>query len=61
MSRPMHRQVVIAGPSDLRIEDQDPPLPGVGELLIYPDAVGICGTDVELLAGTMGYVTAGKA
>lgn len=57
----MHRQVVIAGPSDLRIEDQDPPLPGVGELLIYPDAVGICGTDVELLAGTMGYVTAGKA
>ncbi|TDO50139.1 2-desacetyl-2-hydroxyethyl bacteriochlorophyllide A dehydrogenase [Kribbella sp. VKM Ac-2527] len=56
-----HRQAVLIGPNDLRVRTQTGGTPGAGELLITPDAVGVCGTDLELLAGTMGYLTDGGA
>jgi len=56
-----HRQAVLLGPNDLRIRPQTGRTVGPGELLITPDAVGVCGTDLELLAGTMGYLTDGGA
>jgi 2-desacetyl-2-hydroxyethyl bacteriochlorophyllide A dehydrogenase len=52
---------VIGRPDDLRIIEMTIDGPGPGELLITPDAVGVCGTDLELLAGTMGYLVAGAA
>jgi 2-desacetyl-2-hydroxyethyl bacteriochlorophyllide A dehydrogenase len=37
------------------------PTPGPGQLLIAPDAVGICATDLELQDGSMPYLTSGVA
>jgi len=56
-----HRYAVLAGPHLLDVHPQSALTPGPGELLIKPDVAGICGTDLELLAGTMGYLTAGSA
>lgn len=56
-----HREVVLVGPHDVRIAEVDSGEPGPGQLLIAPEAVGICGTDVELLEGTMGYLTIGQS
>jgi threonine dehydrogenase-like Zn-dependent dehydrogenase len=37
------------------------PVPGPGEVLVRVRAVGICGTDLEICHGTMGYYTQGRA
>ncbi|MEU4293073.1 alcohol dehydrogenase catalytic domain-containing protein [Kribbella sp. NPDC026596] len=54
-------QVVLGGPQYLRVAIQPAGTPGPDELMIAVDAVGICGTDLELLAGSMGYLTIGRA
>lgn len=56
-----HREITLAGPHDIRVQDVDTRGPRPGQLLIAPEAVGICGTDVELLEGTMGYLTTGQS
>jgi L-iditol 2-dehydrogenase len=55
------RQVVLASQGRLLVAPVDPPEPGPDDLLIAPDAVGICGTDIELLDGTMAYLRSGLA
>jgi L-iditol 2-dehydrogenase len=55
------RRAVIRGAGILEVEDAPQRSPGSGELLVAPDAVGICGTDLELLAGTMAYLANGMA
>jgi L-iditol 2-dehydrogenase len=56
---PRATRAVITAPG--RIELQAGPAPGPSplDLVIRPDAVGICGTDVELLDGTMPYLNSG--
>ena len=56
-----HLEVVLAGPGQVRIDEVETSAPARGELLIAPEAVGICGTDMELLEGTMGYLTTGQS
>ncbi|MFG1955492.1 zinc-binding dehydrogenase [Micromonospora sp. NPDC048830] len=41
----------MAGETTFGIEDWPEPQPGAEELLIEPEFVGICGSDLELLAG----------
>jgi L-iditol 2-dehydrogenase len=55
-----HREVVLAGPQDVQVREVDDVEPAAGQLLIAPEAVGICGTDMDLLEGTMGYLTSGQ-
>lgn len=55
------RSVVIRGPSDFGVMEMDSPTPGPGELLIHPLYAGICGTDLELLDGSMLYLREGRA
>jgi threonine dehydrogenase-like Zn-dependent dehydrogenase len=43
--------VEIAAPGDLRVLERDVPSPKRGEVLVRVTAAGICGSDVELLAG----------
>jgi threonine dehydrogenase-like Zn-dependent dehydrogenase len=52
------RAYVIRRPGDSRLSDMDDPEPGTGEVLVAPAAVGICGSDLELLDGRRpaGYV-----
>src|SRR2546423_15691595 len=42
---------MINRPGDHKLSDVDEPRPGAGEVLVAPAAVGICGSDLELLDG----------
>jgi L-iditol 2-dehydrogenase len=53
------RAVVFRGPGDLAFEDAPMPVPGAGELLVRIDRLGVCGTDVHLFDGTIGYFASG--
>jgi 2-desacetyl-2-hydroxyethyl bacteriochlorophyllide A dehydrogenase len=45
------RGLVLARPGDLGVQEVDARLPGTGEVLVRPAYCGLCGTDLELLAG----------
>jgi 2-desacetyl-2-hydroxyethyl bacteriochlorophyllide A dehydrogenase len=53
------KAVVIHGPHDLRIDEVPDPVPGAGEVVCRVAAAGICGTDTEILEGTMAYLHMG--
>ena len=43
--------LVLGSPGQLGLEQRPRPVPGPGELLIRPAAVGLCGTDLDIVAG----------
>jgi len=43
--------LVVRSPGDVALEERDAPVPGPGEVLIRPDVVGLCGTDLDIVAG----------
>jgi 2-desacetyl-2-hydroxyethyl bacteriochlorophyllide A dehydrogenase len=45
------RSVVIEAPGRLRLRADEPPAPGPGDALVRVAWAGICGSDVDLLAG----------
>jgi threonine dehydrogenase-like Zn-dependent dehydrogenase len=45
------RAYVISRPGTHGLSDVDEPVPGPGEVLVAPAAVGICGSDLELIDG----------
>ena len=51
---------VFAG-GDIRLVEVAMPVPARGEVRIRVEAVGICGTDTEIVGGNMAYYTAGLA
>src|SRR4051794_41607407 len=52
------KAVVWHGPNEMRVEERPaPPDPGPGELILQPEAVGICGSEVEGYLGHMGNRT----
>jgi threonine dehydrogenase-like Zn-dependent dehydrogenase len=52
------KAIVWQGPEQMVIEDRpDPGDPGAGELIVRPQAVGICGSEVEGYLGHMGNRT----
>lgn len=55
------RAVVISGPGVLAVVERPNPAPAAGELLLAPEAVGLCQTDAELADGTMVYLRQGRA
>lgn len=50
----------IRGPGSAAVVERPTPAPGADDLLVQPDAVGVCATDLELLDGSMVYVTTGQ-
>ncbi len=49
------KAIVWQGPSEMTVEEQpQPDDPGPGELILRPEAVGICGSEVEGYLGHMG-------
>jgi threonine dehydrogenase-like Zn-dependent dehydrogenase len=52
------RAFVVTAPGEYGLTDTPEPVPGPGEVLVEPVAVGICGSDLELLYGHRppGYV-----
>eukprot|EP01116_Phalansterium_solitarium_P021881 TRINITY_DN700_c0_g1_i1.p1 TRINITY_DN700_c0_g1~~TRINITY_DN700_c0_g1_i1.p1 ORF type:complete len:252 (+),score=30.32 TRINITY_DN700_c0_g1_i1:35-757(+) len=55
------KAIVISGAHTISLQEIPIPSPQDHEVLIKVKAVGICGTDLEVLEGSMGYFTAGKA
>lgn len=55
------RAVEFSGHRRLAIVERPDPTPADGELLIAPQAVGICATDIEIFDGTMAYYRLGQA
>ena len=53
------RALQFAGPGRLEVADVEIPSPEAGTVLVEVQYVGICGTDVHLLAGSSAYVTGG--
>jgi 2-desacetyl-2-hydroxyethyl bacteriochlorophyllide A dehydrogenase len=52
------KAIVWQGPSEMTVEERpDPGDPGEGELILQPEAVGICGSEVEGYLGHMGNRT----
>jgi 2-desacetyl-2-hydroxyethyl bacteriochlorophyllide A dehydrogenase len=52
------KAIVWQGPSEMTVLEQpDPGDPGEGELILEPEAVGICGSEVEGYLGHMGNRT----
>jgi L-iditol 2-dehydrogenase len=55
------RAIEFHGSEQLEIVERPDPVPGEGELLIEPTAVGICGTDIEIFDGSLAYFRMGIA
>lgn len=53
--------VVVHGPHRARLEERAVPSLKPGELLVRVSHVGICGTDLEILEGSLGYYRSGLA
>jgi (R,R)-butanediol dehydrogenase / meso-butanediol dehydrogenase / diacetyl reductase len=52
------KAIVWQGPSEMTVEERpDPGEPGAGELILQPEAVGICGSEIEGYLGHMGNRT----
>jgi threonine dehydrogenase-like Zn-dependent dehydrogenase len=55
------RAFVLSGPGQGAVLDVPPPHPGVGEVVVAVERVGLCGTDVEFFTGEMPYLSQGHA
>jgi 2-desacetyl-2-hydroxyethyl bacteriochlorophyllide A dehydrogenase len=53
------RAFVISGPKQASVVDVEPPTPRRGRVVVDVERVGVCGTDMELFAGTMPYLLEG--
>jgi 2-desacetyl-2-hydroxyethyl bacteriochlorophyllide A dehydrogenase len=53
--------VVVHGPQKARIEERRVPSLRPGEVLVRVSFVGICGTDLEIFEGSLGYYRSGLA
>lgn len=49
----MSYAVTVFGPGDVRLAERALAGPGPGELLVEPDLVGLCGTDLDIIDGTI--------
>jgi L-iditol 2-dehydrogenase len=45
--------LIVHRPGDIRLDRRAPLAPGPGELLVEPELVGLCGTDLEIIDGTI--------
>jgi len=53
------RAFVITGPKQASVVDVEPPVAAVGQVVVDVVRVGVCGTDMELFAGSMAYLLEG--
>jgi 2-desacetyl-2-hydroxyethyl bacteriochlorophyllide A dehydrogenase len=53
--------LVVRGPHKVRLEERTVPSLKPGEILVRVSHVGICGTDIEIIEGKLGYYQNGQA
>src|SRR5260370_34318141 len=56
----MRAAVTEGAGSMVLLEQPEPPAPGPGEVMIRPEAVGICGSDYHFFAGEMSDAAGGS-
>jgi len=54
-------EVVPGHANSARVVEREEPLPGEGSVLVETLAIGICGTDREIIAGEYGWTPAGES
>ncbi|MEO7980886.1 MAG: alcohol dehydrogenase catalytic domain-containing protein [Sporichthyaceae bacterium] len=47
------RALVVSGPGRVALEERADPVPGPGDVLVRPAVVGLCGTDLEIIDGSI--------
>jgi len=47
------KALVVRSPHDVGLDDIDQPTPGPGQVLVQPLVSGLCGTDLEIVAGSI--------
>ncbi len=47
------RALIVGKPGQVELLEREPLSPGAGEVLVEPDLVGLCGTDLEIIDGTI--------
>ena len=47
------KALVVSAPGTIDLIEREVPLPGVDEILVRPVVVGMCGTDLEIIDGTI--------
>jgi L-iditol 2-dehydrogenase len=52
-SAPRGRALVVRAPGEVALEARETPVPAPGELLFEPELVGLCGTDLDVINGTL--------
>ena len=55
------RALVLTGPHQAQVQQVRAPVAGAGQVVVDVERVGICGTDMELYTGEMGYLRTGAA
>jgi 2-desacetyl-2-hydroxyethyl bacteriochlorophyllide A dehydrogenase len=60
-TRNLVRALNFTAPGSVAVVETEGPTPGDGDALVTPSYVGLCGTDLELFAGTMPYFEEGTA
>src|SRR5579875_36460 len=53
VTAPRSRALVVTGPGRLALADRDAPDRRSGEILVYPELIGLCGTDLEIIDGSI--------
>ena len=56
-----HRALVVRGANKFRVEEVPTPRVKPGDVLVKVAYAGICGTDVEIVEGRLGYFASGMA
>src|SRR4028119_998484 len=51
------RGIVWHGPKQMSVEEVEPPEVGPGQVIVRPEATGICGSEIEGYLGKMGNRT----
>jgi threonine dehydrogenase-like Zn-dependent dehydrogenase len=49
----LHAALVVASPGQVSLEYRSPVAAGPGQVLVEPDLVGLCGTDLEIIDGAI--------
>ncbi len=55
------RAFVVTGPGQSSVQEVEPPVAAVGQVVVDVVRVGLCGTDVEFFTGDMAYLHQGHA
>ena len=55
------RALVITAPQRAEVREVDPPVAGIGEVVVDVERAGLCGTDTEFFTGEMSYLHTGQA